>query len=187
MKAQDIKKAIQEKKAEKRQFVEEAKILDIDILLYKSSSYAMEGWRSYSNATDSEGKPDEHKRKLSPAKLIQITCRDEDGNLIFEESDLTFIGGIDDIEINRIFKRCLAINGYGGEGIEAILKNLVAIVGVDGVYASLVNIECPCPNCSKGTQLTNSGSNGSASNTGRQDAQLSDTKPSSSVKSAVKK
>lgn len=187
MKATDIKKAIQDKKSQKKKPTEETEILGVKGFLYKSSSYEMEGWRTYSNALDNESKPDEHKRKLSPAKLIQISFRDEDGIKVFEELDLPFIGGIDDDEINRVFKRCLAINGYGGEGIEAILKNLVAIVGTDGVFASLVNIGCHCPNCSKDTQRTNLESSGHASNTGRQEAQLSVTKLSSSEKSAGKK
>jgi len=182
MKATDIKKAIQDKKSQKKKPTEETEILGVKGFLYKSSSYEMEGWRSYSNALDGEGKPDEHKRKLSPAKLIQISFRDEDGIKVFEELDLPFIGGIDDDEINKVFKRCLAINGYGGEGIEAILKNLVAIVGKDGVYASLVNIGCHCPNCSKGTQPTNSESNGSVSNTGQPDRQQKPIKQSSSAK-----
>lgn len=183
MKAEEIKKAIQDKKAQKKEPAEECKILGTKGFLYKSSSYEMEGWRSYANAVKPDGQPDEHKRKLSPAKLIQISFRDEEGARVFEEQDLSFIGGIDDDEINRIFKRCLTINGYGGEGIEAILKNLIAIVGVDGVYASLVSIGCPCPNCSKDTQNTNSGSNGSASNTGRSVQQPTATKQSSPGKS----
>lgn len=187
MKAEEIKKAIQEKKAQKKKFIEEAEILEVKGFLYRASSYEMEGWRAYSNAVTDEGKPDENKRRLSPSKLIQISFRDEDGLKVFEELELPFIGGIEDTEINKVFKRCLAINGYGGEGIEAILKNLVAIVGVDGVYASLVNIGCPCPNCSKDIQPTSSESNGSASNTGPQEAQLSVTRPSSSAKSQAKK
>lgn len=179
MKAEQIKKAIQEKKAQKKKPAEETEILGAKGFLYKSSSYEMEGWRAYSNAMNDEGKPDEHKRKLSPAKLIQISFRDEDGAKVFDETDLAFIGAIDDDEINRVFKRCLAINGYGGEGIEAILKNLVAIVGIDGVFASLVNIGCHCPNCSKDTALTNSESNGSAKDTGLQEQRPKPTKQSS--------
>jgi hypothetical protein len=182
MKAEEIKKAIQSKKAQVKKPTEQAEILGVKAFLYKSSSYEMEGWRSFSNALNPDGEPDENKRRLSPSKLIQISFRDEEGNKVFEELDLPFIGGIEDYEINRVFKRCLAINGYGGEGIEAILKNLVAIVGVDGVYASLVNIGCPCPNCSKDTPPTNSGNSGSASSTGPSGRQPKPTRPSSPVR-----
>lgn len=187
MKAEEIKKAILEKKSKPVKPKEQAELLGVKGFLFQSSSYQMESWRNYSNALNKEGEPDEDKRRLSPAKLIQISFRDEDGNRVFEDLDTPIIGGIADSEVNRVFKRCLAINGYGGEGIEAILKNLVAIVGVDGVYASLVSIGCPCPNCSKDTMSTSSGNNGSASNTGRQEAQLSVTKLSSSEKSRDKK
>jgi hypothetical protein len=182
MKAEEIKKAIQTKKSQKLKSVEEAEILGVKGFLYRSSSFEMEGWRACSNALNKEGEPDENKRRLSPSKLIQISFRDEDGLKVFEELDLPFIGGIEDSEINRVFKRCLAINGYGGEGIEALLKNLVAIVGVDGVYASLVSIGCPCPNCTQDTRHTSSESNGSANSTGQQVRRQKPTEPSSSAK-----
>jgi hypothetical protein len=179
MKAEEIKKAIQAKKAEKKKAVEEAEILGVKGWLYRSSSIAMESWRSYTNATKPDGSPDDERRNLSPAKLVQISFKDEDGNKVFDDTDLAFIGTMDDMDVNRVFKRCLAINGYGGEGIEAILKNLVAIVGTDGVYASLVNIGCPCPNCSKDTQPTSSASSGSVSSTGRSEQRQKAIGPSS--------
>lgn len=182
MKAEEIKKAIIEKKLKAKKPVEKAEILGVEGWLFKSSSIEMEGWRVFSNATNKDGEPDMEKRRLSPSKLIQISFRDEDFNKVFEESDLPLIGGIDDDEINKVFKRCLSINGYGGEGIEAILKNLVAIVGVDGVYASLVNIGARCPNCSKDTQPTNSESSGAVKDTGRPAQQQKPIKQSSSEK-----
>ena len=141
----------------------------------------MEGWRQVSNDKDPEI------QRLGPAKLIQISFRDEGGKLVFEELDLPMIGGMADSDVNLIFKRCLSINGYGGEGCEALLKNLIAIYGTDGVYASLANINAPCPNCGNDILSTNSESNILPSNTGHQAAQQKATKPSLPDRSQGKK
>lgn len=181
MKADVIKKHILEKKAQKQTPVEQAEIYGIQGWLYRATSYQMESWREISNSKD------DNMRKLGPAKLIQISFRDDDGNNVFEEIDLPIIGGILDSEINRVFKRALAINGYGGEGIESILKNLLLILGADGLYDSLVSIGYQCPNCSKDTQNTNSESSGSASNTGLSEKPQTHTKESSQAISQGKK
>lgn len=186
MNAEQIKKAIFDKKTRPVEPADTAEIYGIEGWLFRTTSYQMEDWRAWSNASKPDGSPDEEKRRLGPAKLIQLSFRDKEGNQVFEELDVAIIGGMPDAEINSIFKRCLAINGYGGEGIEAILKNLLAIVGVDGVYASLANINAPCPNCGKDTPNTSSGSNGSASNTGPQEGRRKSTEPSSPEKSPDK-
>jgi hypothetical protein len=186
MKADEIKKLILEKKNRPVKPVEEAEILGVKGWLKRSSSYQMEGWRTVANATKRDNAPDEDRRRLAPAKLIQISFCDEDGKLVFEELDLALIGGIEDAEINRVFKRCLSINGYGGEGIEAILKNLIAIVGTDGVYASLANIGAVCPNCKNVTASTSCENSISASDTGLSVEPLKPARPSSSAKSSAK-
>ena len=181
MNAEEIKKAIIEKHTKPAKPIESVEMFGVEGWLFRSSSYQMEGWRQVSNDKDPEV------QRLGPAKLIQISFRDESGKLVFEELDLPMIGGMDDSDINLIFKRCLSINGYGGEGCEALLKNLIAIYGVDGVYASLVNINAPCPNCSKDTKSTNSESNISRSNTGPQVTRLKATRPSLQDRSQDKK
>jgi hypothetical protein len=181
MNADEIKKAIIEKHTIPAKPVESAEMFGVKGWLFRSSSYQMEGWRQVSNDKDPEV------QRLGPAKLIQISFRDESGKLVFEELDLPMIGGMDDSDVNLIFKRCLSINGYGGEGCEALLKNLIAIYGTDGVYASLVNINAPCPNCSKDTKNTNSESNTSPSNTGPAATQPRATKPSSPDRSQDRK
>jgi len=187
MNAEQIKKAILEKKTRPTEPVEPATLLGVEGWLFRASSYQMEGWRQVANAIKPDGSPDDDRRKLSPSKLIQISFRDKENNLVFEDLDLPVIGGMLDTEISPIFKRCLAINGYGGEGIEAILKNLIAITGTDGVYASLVNIGAPCPNCGKGIQSMNSASNTIVNNTGPLADRQKLTKLSSPDKSQDKK
>ncbi len=161
MKAGEIKKAILAKKTEKPKPIEKATILGVTGWLYRASSFAMECWRELANHENAE------KRPLGPAKLIQISFRDEDNTPVFEELDLPIIAGIEDGEIYPLYKRLLAINGFGNEGVEAILKNLIAISGADGVYDSLRTIGAPCPNCTKDSPPTNSRSKESSSNTGR--------------------
>ena len=181
MNAEEIKKAIIEKHTQPAKPVESAELFGVEGWLFRSSSYQMEGWRHVSNDKDPEV------QRLGPAKLIQISFRDEGGKLVFEELDLPMIGGMADADVNLIFKRCLSINGYGGEGCEALLKNLIAIYGTDGVYASLVNINAPCPNCEKDIPSTNSESNIFVSSIGRPVVRPKATKPSSPDRSQDKK
>ncbi len=162
MTAEQIKKAIIENKTSQRQKpIEPAELLGVKGFLFRSSSYQMEGWRELSSDKDPA------RRRLGPAKLVQISFRAEDGTEVFEELDLPVIAGIDDEQINPIVRRVLAVNGYGNEGAEEILKNLIAICGVDGVYDSLASINAPCPNCTKDTQPTSCKSSTPASDTGR--------------------
>jgi hypothetical protein len=179
--AEEIKKAIIEKHTQPAKPVESAEMFGVEGWLFRSSSYQMEGWRQVSNDKDPEI------QRLGPAKLIQISFRDESGKLVFEDLDLPMIGGMDDSDVNLIFKRCLSINGYGGEGCEALLKNLIAIYGTDGVYASLVNINAPCPNCEKDIPSTNSESNTSPSSIGLRETRPEATKPSLPDRSQGKK
>jgi hypothetical protein len=179
--AEEIKKAIIEKHTQPTKPVESAEMFGVEGWLFRSSSYQMEGWRQVSNDKDPET------QRLGPAKLIQISFRDESGKLVFEELDLPMIGGMDDSDVNLIFKRCLSINGYGGEGCEALLKNLIAIYGTDGVYASLVNINAPCPNCEKDIPSTNLESNTSPSSIGLRETRPEATKPSLPDRSQGKK
>jgi len=181
MNAAEIKKAIIAQHTQPRKPVETAVLFGVEGWLFRSSSAQMESWRQVSNDKDPVV------QRLGPAKLIQVSFRDESGKLVFEELDLPMIGGMDDSDINLIFKRCLSINGYGGEGCEALLKNLIAIYGTDGVYASLVNINAPCPNCLKDTKSTSSGSNGPASNTGPAETQPKAGRQSSPERSQDKK
>jgi len=162
MKAEQIKKAIIQKTTIQRlKPIEQAEILGVKGWIFRPSSYEMEGWRELYNENDPI------KRRLGPAKLIQISFRDEDGTAVFEELDLPIIAGIEDNQINPIVRRILAINGYGTEGERIILKNLIATLGIDGVYDSLASMGAACPKCSKGTANTSLESNTSVKDTGR--------------------
>jgi len=160
MTAEEIKKAFIEKRTQKSQAIEPAEILGAKGFLFKSSSMDMEGWREIA------GSKEETVRKLGPAKLVQISFRSEDGTRVFDDLDLALIGGTDEDQIRPVYDRCMAINGFGKEGTEGVLKNCVTILGGDGVYASLANMGYPCPSCTKGTAPTSSASIGSPSSTG---------------------
>lgn len=158
--ADQIKKAIIEKKVQQPKAVETAELLDVQGFLFRVSSFEMEGWREMANHKDPQ------KRRLEPAKLIQISFRTQDGTPVFEELDVTLIAGLPDAEIYPLYKRCQVINGFGGEGAEAILKNFVTILGADGVYAALTAMGFRCPNCTKDGAPTSSANNGSPSSSG---------------------
>lgn len=173
MKAEEIKKAIITKKLEKEKPAKEAEIMGIKGFLFEVSSALMEDWRYYCNATKydkdkQEEVPDRDVRRLANAKLVQITFRDENGQLVFEDSDVALIAGIKTRFIDPVFRDALQINGFTRDGVEAILKNLIATNGADGLYGILASLGFPCPVCSKNTPQKSSEPNGLSSTTGQQ-------------------
>jgi len=183
MNAAEIKTAILKEHTKPAKPVEKRAIFGFEGWLFKPTSYQMEGWRQMANAVNPDGSADEEKQKLAAAKLVQISFRDSENNPVFDELDLPVIAGMPDDQIHPLRLAILRINGMNTEGFEAVLKNLIAIIGIDGVYALLANINAPCPNCRKDTPNTSSGSSTSASNTGPPEGQRKAIKPSSSEKS----
>lgn len=169
MKAEEIKKAIIAKKIEKAKPVMEAEILGVKGWLFRSSSASMEDYRVYRNAVKDDGMPDYDKRRLANGKLVQISFRDEDGSLVFDNSDIAVIAGIDELDIFPVCRKIWNINGLSDESIESLLKNLIGILGVDGFYDMLGKIDVPCPKCTKNSNTSSSESNGPAKDTGPQD------------------
>lgn len=149
--AEQIKAAIIKAKIDNpRKPQEECEILDVKGWLFKVSSYEMEGYREYAN--NKKG----NYRKLSAAKLVQISFRSKDGNVCFDEKDVPILAGLDEEVINPIYRAVLRINGFSQEGLEEIVKNLLIALGVDGLYELLASIGAPCPNCSKDIPSTSS-------------------------------
>ncbi len=147
--AQQIKEAIIKAKTENpKKPQEECEILGVKGWLFKVSSYEMEGYRDYAN--NKEG----NFRKLSAAKLVQISFRSKDGTACFSEKDVPILAGLDDEVINPVYRAVLRINGFSPEGLKGILKNLLITLGINGLYELLASINAPCPNCGKGTNPT---------------------------------
>ena len=153
--AQQIKEAIIKAKMDRpKEPVEQVEILGIKGWLFKGSSYEINGWRKYENSKDDDI------QRCSMARLVQISFRDKQGNVVFGEKDVTIIAGIDDDVIYPVYRSALRINGMSVEGLESILKNLLVILGVDGLYGLLASMGAPCPNCLKDTKSTSSESSG---------------------------
>jgi len=168
VKAEEIKKAIIDKKIEKKKPVIEAVIHGVKGWLFRVSSASMEDYRSFRNAVKDDGTPDYDKRRLANGKLVQISFRDEDGNFVFEDGDIALIAGIDELEIFPVCRKIWDINGLSDESIESLLKNLIGILGGDGLYDILGKLGYQCPSCSKNTNTSSSESNGAAKSTGQQ-------------------
>ena len=149
--APQIKEAIIKAKTENpRKPQEECEILGVKGWLFRVSSYEMEGYREYAN--NKEG----NFRKLSAAKLVQISFRSKNGTACFSEKDVPILAGLDEEVINPVYRAAMRVNGFSVEGLEDILKNLLIVLGVDGLYELLASINAPCPNCSKDTHTTSS-------------------------------
>lgn len=172
MKAEEIKKAILTEIVKKAEPVKEAVILNVTGWLFECSLAQWEEWRAVRNAVLDNGKPDMEKRKLAPGKLIQISFRDKDGNLVFDDGDIILLStSLKVRQLDRICRDICDINGFSDESIEGLLKNLIAITGVDGFYDILAKLGFPCPKCAKDIQSKSSDSNGFVSITGPQDKQ----------------
>lgn len=172
MKAQEIKKAIVAKMTEKKKPVKSVTILNIEGFLYEVGCGQWEEWRALKNAVITEGKdagkPDMSIRKMAPGKLIQLSFRDEDGELVFEHADVPMLSNIPTRQIETVCRDIMQINGFDDDSIEILLKNLILITGVDGLYDILAKLGFPCPKCSKDTLPVNSEPNGQSNTTGPQ-------------------
>jgi hypothetical protein len=147
--AKEIKKAILAKK-KPPQPVEEAELLGVKGWLFDCSSYEFEGWRQYYASKDAT------MSKLSAAKIVQLCFRDKSGQAVFGDKDIVILGGLPRSEIDPIAKAAMRINGFSEEGAEEIVKNLLTILGADGVYDLLASSGAPCPSCTKDTVPANS-------------------------------
>lgn len=161
---QQIKKAIIDQHVAKKEPAGTAELFGVQGWLYKVGSFAMEGFRRMANDEDPAVSA------LAPAKLVQISFCGAGGEPIFEDLDVTMLAGMPDDQIYPVYKKCLAINGFGTEGVERLLKNCVTILGIDGVYASLASMGFPCPGCTPSTAPKSSESSGSPKSTGRPEA-----------------
>lgn len=160
--AQQIKKAICDQIAtHPPKAIEPARIYGVEGYLFKLSSAAWEDWRRIARDDDPQ------KNRLSMGKLVQMSFRDEEGNLVFDDLNVPLIAGIDVDQIQPIYDRCMQINGYGLEGGEILLKNLLKTLGSDGLYALLGSTGYQCPACSKSTAPVSCENNGSVKSTGR--------------------
>jgi hypothetical protein len=131
---------------------EKYQIGDQTIWFHGLKSRQMQQWLN--DTKDSEQiSPD-----LANARLIQMSAHDAEGNLLFDETDIMALGEMSVLDERPMMDVINRINGIGRESNEAILKNLLKILGTDGVYGLLASINAPCPSCSKGTPSTSSGS-----------------------------
>ena len=148
--AKEIKKQLLDKRTEPAKPVEPCEFAGVKGWLWRCNSLQMNGWRDYVNHEDPE------QSRLSDAKLVQISFRDKQGDYVFTEKGLSIIAGFDDGDVRPIVNAALRINGYSAEGLEAIVKNLVATIGADGLYEKLQTMGYQCPVCSTSTANTSS-------------------------------
>lgn len=125
---------------------EKQEVAGVEVWVHGLTSYELEDWRLVRN------NPDAVDTRLSTAKLLQLALRDEAGTRIFSEKELALIGGLPAKDIEPLSRTAMKLSGYGVEAEEAILKNLVRTLGVDGLSELLGNISAASPNSSKDTQ-----------------------------------
>ena len=108
-------------------------------------------WEDWKTAASDPEKIDPN---LVNAKIIQMSMCEEDGSLVFNETDIMALGEMWMSDIKPMLEIIFRLNGIGASSYEAILKNLVKILGIDGLFDLLASINVRCPNCSKDTATT---------------------------------
>jgi hypothetical protein len=129
---------------------------DIPVLIKQISAYGMEEYRDYANSEDKEI------RRLHRAKLVQLCMyHEESDKRFYTDMEVRDVASHNPGEIDRLYHVCLKINGYGNDGKEDILKNLVMILGEDGLLELRGIIDARLQSLLKDTppgSLPNSGS-----------------------------
>lgn len=164
MSIQELKQQIEARKAVKQS--KEVEFCGVKLQVKQLTGYAMAEWREYANSDDPKVS------RLSRAKLLQLCLYDpESGQRLYEDNEVTQLIGHAGIEIDRVFNECLRVNGYGTEGREDILKNLVMTLGEDGLLELQEIINVQLQSFSKDTASTNSKSSTSSNDSGLLDSQ----------------
>jgi len=140
--AKQIKRAIMDLKVKK----EEHEIAGVVVWVHGLTSYQLEEWRMLRN-NPSEGVD----ARLATAKLIQLAVCDESGTPVFQANEIAILAGKPSFDIEPLARVILRLSGYGVEAEEAILKNLLKTLGVDGLLERLGSTNVPSPSSSNGT------------------------------------
>lgn len=57
------------------------------------------------------------------ARLLAVSIVDEDGTLLFNESDIKDLGKKSATEVDKLFSAILKLNGMGDDNVEEVAKN----------------------------------------------------------------
>lgn len=94
-------------------------------------------------------------RNLSQAMLCQMGIRDKDGKKYFDETEIIALGDMPSADTEPIAKEVLDLSGFGLDSEEAIVKNLMKILGVAGSFEQPENTNAQSVNLSTDTQPGN--------------------------------
>jgi hypothetical protein len=123
---------------------EEHEVAGVKVWVHGLTSYELEEWRLVRN------NPDAVDTKLSTAKLLQLTLRDETGVRIFSPNEIAILGGLPAKDLEPLSRTAMKLSGYGVEAEAAILKNLLTIPGGDGSSEQPESTSVPSPNSAEG-------------------------------------
>lgn len=160
MSVQELKQKFESKKGVRKS--QEAEFLGEKVLIKQISAYSFAEYREVTNSSDP------NINRLGRAKLVQLCmCDPETGSRIYDNNEVTQLVGFNGFDIDRIYDVCNQVNGYGIQGGEDILKNLLKTLGEDGLRELQEIINVQLQSFSKDTASTNSKSSTSSNDSGQ--------------------
>jgi hypothetical protein len=97
------------------------------IVIRGLTAYDLEIYRKWKNGSD------ELRSCSAGSKLVQLSLYTKDGNRFFEDAEVNEINGKFGTKIDELVDVILRVNGCNAVGADAILKNLLKILGVAGL------------------------------------------------------
>lgn len=113
------------------------------------TAYEAEHYRMLHNSE----KPEE--QALAPAKMVQMSLEDRDGNPVYTRDEVKILAGRQDAMLMPLYYQALQLNGMTPGSMVELAKNLLAIAGDFGESDSPANTDAASPSCSEDTANEN--------------------------------
>ena len=135
-------------------------VLGLPAQLWSLTAFEAQHYRTLLNSD----KPEE--RASAPAKLVQMSLRSPQGEMVYGKDDLAIVAGRQDRTLMPLYYQALELNGMAPESWRELAKNLLMIAGDSGSSGSPESTGAASPSCSDDTASTSFRSSTSPSASG---------------------
>jgi hypothetical protein len=128
MSVKDIKEAVAAQQLKQKEIQEDYTFCGQQVTIKRITAHYFEEAREWSDSQDI------NTRRAAKAKMVQLCFYEPDtGVRIYDDNEVNQLVGFDAIDIDDAYHACLRVNGFSPAGKEGILKNLLKILGEDGL------------------------------------------------------